>query len=156
MIFQTGDKNNRNITRQLGNYLKYGKEKNANTWLNLVQCRKYVPCSNTTWALRLQLTLAVLRLLYLRHKTAKIFENNLNPIMMVFIGKLLPSTIRWVPMCQWFSWIPSFLQFFLHLATSSESANGNYMLEPFRHRSDVYIYLGNGIGCVCSFSIISY
>ena len=37
-----------------------------------------------------------------KHKDEKIFENHLNPVMLVFIGKLSPSTLRWVPMCQGF------------------------------------------------------
>ena len=32
-------------------------------------------------------------------KDAKIFENHLNPVMLVFIGKLSRSTLRWVPIC---------------------------------------------------------
>ena len=33
----------------------------------------------------------------LKHKDAKIFGNQLNPVMLVFIGKLSLSIIRWVP-----------------------------------------------------------
>ena len=33
----------------------------------------------------------------LLHKKAKKYENLLNPVMLVFIGKLSLSTIRWVP-----------------------------------------------------------
>ena len=35
-------------------------------------------------------------------KGTKIFENHLNPVMLVFIRKLLPSTLRGVPICQGF------------------------------------------------------
>ena len=37
-----------------------------------------------------------------RHKNTEFFENLLNPVMLVFIGKLLLSPIRWVPICQGF------------------------------------------------------
>ena len=30
----------------------------------------------------------------------RFFENYLNPVMLVFIGKRLLSTLRWVPICQ--------------------------------------------------------
>ena len=48
---------------------------------------------------------------YLRpkHKDAKILENHLNPVMLVFIGKLLLSTLRWVPICRGFSDLSGFL-----------------------------------------------
>ena len=42
----------------------------------------------------------------------KIFETHLNPVMLVFIGKLLLSTLRWVPMCQGFRHISSFFASF--------------------------------------------
>ena len=49
-------------------------------------------------------------------------ENHLNPVMLVFIGKLSRSTVRWVPICQGFSHISAFCHHFLliKLATSSE------------------------------------
>ena len=31
-----------------------------------------------------------------KHNDTKMFENNLNHVMLVFIGKLSPSTLRWV------------------------------------------------------------
>ena len=40
------------------------------------------------------LTLLMLRLLCLRHKNSKLFENHLNPIILVFIRKLSSSTFR--------------------------------------------------------------
>ena len=54
------------------------------------------------------------------------FENRLNPVMLVFIEKLLLSTLIWVPICQGFN----HFQFFLHhcvlakLATSSIRVKG--------------------------------
>ena len=48
----------------------------------------------------IRLTLPMLRLLHLKDKEAKIFENHLNPVMLVLIGKLSLSTLGWVPMCQ--------------------------------------------------------
>ena len=37
---------------------------------------------------------------YLKHKNTKYFENPLNPIMFVFIGKLMLSSNIRVPLCQ--------------------------------------------------------
>ena len=45
------------------------------------------------------LTLPMPRLLSPKNKDAQVFESHLNPVMLVFIGLLLLSTIRWVPMC---------------------------------------------------------
>ena len=50
----------------------------------------------------------MLRLLSSKHKEAKIFENHLNPVILVFIGNLSLSTLRWVPICQGFSHISGF------------------------------------------------
>ena len=53
---------------------------------------------------------------------ARIFENHLNPVMLILIGKLSLRTLIWVPICQGSS---HFLKVFLHhflwakLATSS-------------------------------------
>ena len=55
------------------------------------------------------LTLSMLRLLRLKAKNSNIFKNHLNPVMLVFIGKLSLSTNIWVPICQGFS---HFLAFF--------------------------------------------
>ena len=43
----------------------------------------------------------------------KNYENHLNPVMWVFIGKLLLSTIRWVPICQGFSNLSVFCHYFM-------------------------------------------
>ena len=66
-----------------------------------------------------------------KHKDAKILENNLNHVMLVFIRYFSLSTLRWVPMFHVFS---HFLKLFLHhfvlakLTTSSirveSSVNG--------------------------------
>ena len=60
-----------------------------------------------------------------KHKEAKIFENHLNPVMLVFIGKLSLSTLRWVPICQGFSHFLGLLQHFVlaKLSTSSIRVN---------------------------------
>ena len=67
----------------------------------------------------------MLRLLYPKHNVATIFENHLNPVMLVFIGKLSLITLRWVPMCQGFSNFHCFLHHFVlaKLATSSIRVN---------------------------------
>ena len=49
------------------------------------------------------LMLPMLRLFLSKHKDAKIFEIHLNPTMLVSIGKVLLSTLIWVPFCQGFS-----------------------------------------------------
>ena len=56
-----------------------------------------------------------------KHKDAKIFENHLNPVKLVFIGKPLLSTLRWVPMCQGFNHFSGFSHTFVKtkVATSS-------------------------------------
>ena len=46
--------------------------------------------------------LGTLTLSILRHKNAENVKSLSNPAMLVFIGKLLPSPIRWVPICQGF------------------------------------------------------
>ena len=48
------------------------------------------------------LTLSMLRLLLSKAQKLKVFENHLNPIILVFIKKLSSSTLRWVPICQGF------------------------------------------------------
>ena len=55
-----------------------------------------------------------------QHKNAKIFEN---PVMLVYIGKLLRSGLRCIPMCQGFGNFSGFLHHFVlaKLATSSIS-----------------------------------
>ena len=59
------------------------------------------------------------------HKDAKIFENHLKPVMLVFIGKLSLNTLRWVPICQGFSHFSGFLRHFVlaKLDTSSIRVN---------------------------------
>ena len=51
--------------------------------------------------------------------------NSLNPAMLVFIGKLLSSIIRWVPVCLGFHHIPAFFASICltRLASSSERVN---------------------------------
>ena len=70
------------------------------------------------------LALMMLRLLSSHaQECKKIYWNHLNPVMLVFIWKLLlSSTIRWVPMCQGFSHFPAFCFHFMltRLATSSK------------------------------------
>ena len=55
------------------------------------------------------------------HKDANTFENPLNPVMLIFIGKLSLSTLRCVPIYQGFSIFFVFLHHFIQakLATSN-------------------------------------
>ena len=46
-------------------------------------------------------------------KASFIFENHLNPVMLVLIRKFSLSTLRWVPICQGFSNFSGFLPHFL-------------------------------------------
>ena len=46
------------------------------------------------------------------YKNTKIVENHLNPVMLVFIGKLSLSTLRWVPIFQGLSHFSGFLHCF--------------------------------------------
>ena len=66
----------------------------------------------------LSLTLGYFRSM---HKNTKLFENYLNPAMLVFIGQLSLRTLRRVPMCQGFSHFAGLLHHFVlaKLATSS-------------------------------------
>ena len=74
------------------------------------------------------------------HKGAKILENHLNPVMLVFIGKFLLSTLRGVSMCHGFSHLSDFLHHFVlaKLATSSIKVNHPHkylsMRIPFSRR----------------------
>ena len=57
-----------------------------------------------------------------KHKDAKIFDNHLNMVVLVFIEKLSLSTLRWVPMCQSFSLFQSCLLQYSVLAKLSTSS----------------------------------
>ena len=48
-----------------------------------------------------------------KHYDAKIFEKHVNPVMLLFIGKLSMSTLRWVPTCQGCSHFKVFLHHFV-------------------------------------------
>ena len=56
------------------------------------------------------------------HKNANIFENHLNPVMLVFIWKLSLGTFRWVPIYQGLGDFSGFYHYFVlvELATSSK------------------------------------
>ena len=76
----------------------------------------------------------MLKLLSYKVNEAKILENRLNPVMLVFMGKLLLNTVRGVPVCQSFS---HFSVFFLHyfvlakIATCSIRVNGHNAINQF-------------------------
>ena len=55
-----------------------------------------------------------------KHKNTIIFENHLKPVMLVIIGKLSLSSLKWVPICQGFSHFSGLHHFVLaKLASSS-------------------------------------
>ena len=62
---------------------------------------------------------------YPKPKDAKIFENHLNPVILVFIWKLSLSSLIWVPICQGFSHFSGFLHHFVlaKLASSRRRVN---------------------------------
>ena len=73
-----------------------------------------------------RLTIPMLRLLSsLSTRTQSFFENHLNPVMLVFIGKLMMSTLRWVPIYQGLNHFQVFSIIFVleKLATSSIRVN---------------------------------
>ena len=61
-----------------------------------------------------------------KYKDTKVFDNHQNPVMLVFIGKLSLSTLRWVPICQGFDHFSGFLHLFVltKLVASSIRVNG--------------------------------
>ena len=63
------------------------------------------------------------------HKDAKIFENHLNSVMLLLIGKLSLSTLRWVPVCQDFSHFSGFLHQYVlaQLASSIRVMKGIHL-----------------------------
>ena len=79
----------------------------------------------TNWIGSLWLTLPVLRLLSSNAQGCKDLWNHRNPVMLVLIGKISLSTLRWVPICQGFSDFSGFLHYFVlaNLATSSIRVN---------------------------------
>ena len=66
----------------------------------------------------------MLRIFSTKHYDVKIFENHLNPVLLVFIGKHSLSTLRCEPICQGFHHFFEFLHHFIlaKLATSSIKA----------------------------------
>ena len=77
--------------------------------LSYSQCSKYWPFQ--CWGY-----------FHTKHKNAKIFENHLNSVMLVFIGKLSLSTFRCVSICHGFIHFSGFLLHFV-LVKSAVSAN---------------------------------
>ena len=67
------------------------------------------------------LALPMLRLLSPKSRWRKKFWKLQKPVMLVFIGKLSPSTFKWVPICQGFGHFTEFLHHFVlaKLATCS-------------------------------------
>ena len=60
-------------------------------------------------AVRVCLTLLILRLPSSKAQEQLSFENHLNQVLLVFIEKLSSSTFRWLPMWQGFSHFSTFL-----------------------------------------------
>ena len=58
------------------------------------------------------------------HGRKEDFENHLNPVMLVFIGILSLSTIRWVPICHGFSHFSRFFASFCIGQISRQQSKG--------------------------------
>ena len=74
-----------------------------------------VPSIYSIWTFQCQVYL------HQKIKDAKLFENHLNLVILVFIGKLSLSTFRWVPICQGFRYFQGFhvILYLVKLCTSS-------------------------------------
>ena len=68
------------------------------------------------------------------HKETKIFEKHLNPIMLVFIGKLSLSTLRWVWICQSFSHFSGSLHYLVLAKFTTSSIRVNWYLPHIQRR----------------------
>ena len=77
-------------------------------------------------------------------KNAKIFENHLNPAILVFIGYLLLSTLRFVPTCPGFSHFSVFLHHFV-LATLATSSVSVYCDPVFYTRDDEWTLMKKNV-----------
>ena len=102
----------------------------------------------------LLLTLPMQRLLssFTSHTDGKSFENHLNPVMLVFIGKFTLSTLSWVPICQGFSHFSGFMHPFVLARLATSSIRVNTYLKQFHfstnslarscnhaHRCSIYV-----------------
>ena len=65
---------------------------------------------------------------------AKIFENHLYTVLLVFIGKLSRSNLRWIPICQGFSDFSGLLHHFVigNLATRSIRVKAGWAFSPWK------------------------
>ena len=63
-----------------------------------------------------------------KHKDAKNFENHPNPVMLVFIGKISLSTLKWVFM--WYGFSYHFLLHFILAKLTTSSIRVNIRLHP--------------------------
>ena len=101
-------------------------------------------------------TRPMLRLLSSKAQERKDFwKPSINPVMLVFVGKLLLSTLRWeIPMCWGFS---DFFRFFAsfciltNLATTSTKLNNTFSKTHFLVNSKIVVsFLQQAIhGCTC-------
>ena len=68
-----------------------------------------------------------------KRKNGKMFENHINPVMFVLSGKLLMSSLRWVPN------LPGFQSFsdFLHHFAMTKLATSTIMVNPYNQRNNV-------------------
>ena len=59
-----------------------------------------------------------------KRKGVKMFENHLNPVMLVFIGELSLSTLWWIPIFKGFNHFQFFLHHFLLAKSTTTSIRG--------------------------------
>ena len=100
-----------------------------NLVLNGIEIQNEIKYNNSNSEYTLTLSWGYIRPKY---KNAKTLENLLNPILLVLIGKLSPSILRWLPICQGFGDFSGFLHYFVlaKLATSSIRAKATNNSAP--------------------------
>ena len=74
------------------------------------------------------LTLPMLRLFCPKQKNTRFLKKHWNPVILLFIWKLSPSTLRWVPICQGFSNFSGFLQLFVLAKSATTSIRVNSLI----------------------------
>ena len=76
-------------------------------------------------------------------------EKHLNPVMLVFIGKISLSTFRWVPMCQGFS-------HFMHYFSLAKLATSSIRVKVVGNRSSLWMIYSEHYNSSCQCSLYIY